>query len=130
MYTKYEIKTYQINQSNSILEQKKNYSKNTSKYCDNIENSEKDSDQLLGTTFHPKSIFTKQNNNISFYQSSSLNNFKNSKNKDNNKKQTENITPIMKNKNKIYTIQKTSESNEENTIQNFSYNYSDMCTRG
>ena len=91
MYTKYEIKTYQINQSNSILEQKKNYSKNTSKYCDNIENSEKDSDQLLGTTFHPKSIFTKQNNNISFYQSSSLNNFKNSKNKDNNKKQTENI---------------------------------------
>ena len=126
MYTKYEIKTYQINQSNSILEQKKNYSKNTSKYCDNIENSEKDSDQLLGTTFHPKSIFTKQNNNISFYQSSSLNNFKNSKNKDNNKKQTENITPIMKNKNKIYTIQKTSESNEENTIQNFSYNYSDI----
>ena len=126
MYTKYEIKTYQINQSNSILEQKKNCSKNTSKYCDNIENSEKDSDQLLGTTFHPKSIFTKQNNNISFYQSSSLNNFKNSKNKDNNKKQTENITPIMKNKNKIYTIQKTSESNEENTIENFSYNYSDI----
>ena len=51
--------------------------KNTSKYYENIENSEKDSEPLLGTTFHPKSIFTKQNNNISFYQSSSLNNLKN-----------------------------------------------------
>ena len=128
MYTKYEIKTYQVNQTNSNFDQKKNLSKNTSKYYENIENSEKDSEPLLGTTFHPKSIFTKQNNNISFYQSSSLNNFKNSKNKETNKIKSEKITPIMKtkNKNKIYNIKKTEETNEENTIQNFSYNYSDI----
>ena len=128
MYTKYEIKTYQVNQTNSNFDQKKNLSKDTSKYYENIENSEKDSEPLLGTTFHPKSIFTKQNNNISFYQSSSLNNFKNSKNKETNKIKSENITPIMKtkNKNKIYNIKKTEETNEENTIQNFSYNYSDI----
>ena len=128
MYTKYEIKTYQVNQTNQNFDQKKNLSKNTSKYYENIENSEKDSEPFLGTTFHPKSIFTKQNNNISFYQSSSLNNFKNSKNKETNKIKSENITPIMKtkNKNKIYNIKKAEEANEENTIQNFSYNYSDI----
>ena len=128
MYTKYEIKTYQVNQTNQNFDQKKNLSKNTSKYYENIENSEKDSEPFLGTTFHPKSIFTKQNNNISFYQSSSLNNFKNSKNKETNKIKSENIIPIMKtkNKNKIYNIKKTEETNEENTIQNFSYNYSDI----
>ena len=109
MFTKYEIKTYPDNP-------RKN-SKNN-----NYINNEKDTEQITETTFQPKCIFTKQNNNISFYQSSSKNSFKNSKNKD--KKSTANITPIMKTKKNIYTINTTQEKTEENAIQNFSYNYS------
>ena len=109
MFTKYEIKTYPDNP-------RKN-SKNN-----NYINNEKDTEQITETTFQPKCIFTKQNNNISFYQSSSKNSFKNSKNKD--KKSTANITPIMKTKKNIYTINTTQEKSEENAIQNFSYNYS------
>ena len=109
MFTKYEIKTYPDNP-------RKN-SKNN-----NYINNEKDNEQITETTFQPKCIFTKQNNNISFYQSSSKNSFKNSKNKD--KKSTANITPIMKTKKNIYTINTTQEKSEENAIQNFSYNYS------
>ena len=109
MFTKYEIKTYPDNP-------RINYKNN------NYINNEKDTEQITETTFQPKCIFTKQNNNISFYQSSSKNSFKNSKNKD--KKSTANITPIMKTKKNIYTINTTQEKTEENAIQNFSYNYS------
>ena len=123
MYTKYEIKTYPENQSN--IEQKKNYYQNQSKNSESSENSDKDTDPIIETTFQPKCIFTKQNNNISFYQSSSKNSFKNLKSRCNNNK-TQIVTPIMKNKNKVYTIKKINERNEVNTIQNFSYNYSDI----
>ena len=109
MFTKYEIKTYP---DNPRINSKNN----------NYINNEKDTEQITETTFQPKCIFTKQNNNISFYQSSSKNSFKNSKNKD--KKSTANITPIMKTKKNIYTINTTQEKSEENAIQNFSYNYS------
>ena len=109
MFTKYEIKTYP---DNPRINSKNN----------NYINNEKDTEQITETTFQPKCIFTKQNNNISFYQSSSKNSFKNSKNK--NKKSTANITPIMKTKKNIYTINTTQEKTEENAIQNFSYNYS------
>ena len=109
MFTKYEIKTYP---DNPRINSKNN----------NYINNEKDTEQITETTFQPKCIFTKQNNNISFYQSSSKNSFKNSKNKD--KKSTANITPIMKTKKNIYTINTTQEKTEENAIQNFSYNYS------
>ena len=109
MFTKYEIKTYP---DNPRINSKNN----------NYINNEKDTEQITETTFQPKCIFTKQNNNISFYQSSSKNSFKNSKNKD--KKSTANITPIMKTKKNIYTINTTKEKTEENAIQNFSYNYS------
>ena len=109
MFTKYEIKTYP---DNPRINSKNN----------NYINNEKDTEQITETTFQPKCIFTKQNNNISFYQSSSKNSFKNSKNKD--KKSTANITPIMKTKKNIYTINTTHEKSEENAIQNFSYNYS------
>ena len=109
MFTKYEIKTYP---DNPRINSKNN----------NYINNEKDTEQITETTFQPKCIFTKQNNNISFYQSSSKNSFKNSKNKD--KKSNANITPIMKTKKNIYTINTTQEKSEENAIQNFSYNYS------
>ena len=117
MFTKYEIKSYPIN--NSKKEQRKNYFHSKDKSNNYIE----DNDNILETNFQPKCIFTKKNNNISFYQSSSKNSFKNSKIKEDNK--TPIITPIIKTKNKIYTIKKTIENNNENSIQNFSYNYSD-----
>ena len=101
MFTKYEIKTYP---DNPRINSKNN----------NYINNEKDTEQITETTFQPKCIFTKQNNNISFYQSSSKNSFKNSKNKD--KKSTANITPIMKTKKNIYTINTTQEKSEEKTI--------------
>ena len=112
MFTKYEIKTYPDNPQK--ISKNKNYNHN-----------QKDIEQITETTFQPKCIFTKQNDNISFYQSSSKNSFKNSKNKDKNK--TMNITPVMKAKNnKLYTIKNTNEKYGENTFQNYTYNYSDM----
>ena len=117
MYTKYEIKSYPNN--NSDVEQSKNYFHYKSKDYTNSETS----DNNLETTFQPKCIFTKQNDNISFYQSTSKCDFKNSKKREENK--TQNITPIIKDKNKIYTIQNTKER-KDHEIQNFSYNYSDI----
>ena len=119
MYTKYEIKTYPDNPSK--IEPRYNYIPNTIKNTQNI-TSEKGE-----TTFQTKCVFTKKNNNISFYQSSSTNSVQKSKYE--KKADTENITPIMKTKNKIYTIKNINERNEENTIQNISYNYSDMLNR-
>ena len=112
MITKYEIKTYPDNP------QKISKNKNSN-------HNQKDIEQITETIFHPKCIFTKQNDNISFYQSISKNSFKNSKNKDKNK--TMNINPVMKAKNnKLYTIKNTNEKYGENTFQNYTYNYSDM----
>ena len=111
MYTKYGIKSYPDNKSNNNQISNKNYTNSG-----NEEN-------ILETNFQPKCIFTKQNDNLSFYQSSSKSSFINSKKE---KNQNENITPIMKGKNTIYHIQRTiQERNKENIIQNFSYNYSD-----
>ena len=118
MYTKYGIKSYPDNRS--YIDQRKNYNQ---KKDNNYLNSGND-ENILETTFQPKCIFTKQNDNLSFYQSSSKNSFRNSKKE---KNQNENITPIMKGKNTIYHIQKTiNERNKENLIQNFSNNYSDI----
>ena len=119
MYTKYGIKSYPDNKS--YISQRNNHNQIGSKNYTNSRNEE----NILETTFQPKCIFTKQNDNLSFYQSSSKNSFMNSK-KDCNQN-NENITPIMKGKNTIYHIQRTiQERNKENIIQNFSYNYSDI----
>lgn len=125
MFTKYEIKTYPKEESSSI-EKRKNYF-----IPKNISNQET-TEQILETTFQPKCIFTKQNNNISFYQSSS---FKSSKNQNKeNDLINKNITPIMKTKNTIYKIKKTEVirnnniNSSENTLKNFSYNYTEMIT--
>ena len=118
MYTKYGIKSYPDNRS--YIDQRKNYNQ---KKDNNYLNSGND-ENILESTFQPKCIFTKQNDNLSFYQSSSKNSFRNSKKE---KNQNENITPIMKGKNTIYHIPKTiNERNKENLIQNFSNNYSDI----
>ena len=118
MYTKYEIKSYPNN--NSDVEKRKNYFQYKNKDYTNSENNK----IILETTFQPKCIFTKQNDNISFYQSSTKYDFKNSKKREENKIQ--NITPIIKDKNKIYTIPNSNERKEQNEIQNFSYNYSEI----
>ena len=90
MYKKFEIKTYSKNIENELSDveiEKKNSAKD-----DNIINkTDKEQKYLLETNFQPKSIFTKQNNNISFFQSNSNNNFKTSKNK--------NLNPSNNNKN-------------------------------
>ena len=90
MYKKFEIKTYSQNIENELSDveiEKKNSAKD-----DNIINkTDKEQKYLLETNFQPKSIFTKQNNNISFFQSNSSNNFKASQNK--------NLNPSNNNKN-------------------------------
>ena len=68
MYKKFEIKTYSQNIENELSDveiEKKNSAKD-----DNIINkTDKEQKYLLETNFQPKCIFTKQNNNISFFQS-------------------------------------------------------------
>ena len=111
MYTKYGIKSYPDNKT--YIDQKRSYNQNRDKNYTNSRNEE----SLIETAFQPKCIFTKQNDNLSFYQSSSKNSFINSKIK--NQTKGENITPITKEKNTIYRIQNPNERNKENIIQNF-----------
>ena len=102
MNNKYEIKTYtngiQSEISDIEIDKKKLESnKNT--------NSKTDTEQknFLKTTFQPKCIFTKQNNNISFYQSNAKNSYRTSKHYKNlspftsNKDSTQNNTAIVSN---------------------------------
>ena len=84
MYKKFEIKTYSECAQNELSDvelEKKNSAKD-----DNIINkTDIEAKNCLETTFQPKCIFTKQNNNISFFQSSSKNSYKfSSKNKNKN----------------------------------------------
>jgi len=106
MLTKYEINTYPYPEEESRVEPKKKFihPKNRSLGDTTEENSE----HILETTFQPKFIFTKQNNNISFYQSS----FKNSKNAEKNTF-NKNITPILKTRKNVYKI-KTAEIIQNN----------------
>ena len=106
MFTKYEINTYPYPEEESRVEPKKKFihPKNRSLGDTTEENSE----HILETTFQPKFIFTKQNNNISFYQSS----FKNSKNAEKNTF-NKNITPILKTRKNVYKI-KTAEIIQNN----------------
>ena len=106
MFTKYEINTYPYPEEESRAEPKKKFihPKNRSLGDTTEENSE----HILETTFQPKFIFTKQNNNISFYQSS----FKNSKNAEKNTF-NKNITPILKTRKNVYKI-KTAEIIQNN----------------
>ena len=106
MFTKYEINTYPYPEEESRVAPKKKFihPKNRSLGDTTEENSE----HILETTFQPKFIFTKQNNNISFYQSS----FKNSKNAEKNTF-NKNITPILKTRKNVYKI-KTAEIIQNN----------------
>ena len=115
MIKKYENRTYTDNIQNEIsgLEiQKKN--------SENIIKKENKPDSLknhfLETTFQPKCIFTKENNNISFYQSNSRNSYRSTTNK--NKKKTP-----------VNTKNSTNQSNKVSSLaqslgeEAFSYNF-------
>ena len=115
MIKKYENRTYTDNIQNEISDleiQKKN--------SENIIKKENKQDSLknhfLETTFQPKCIFTKENNNISFYQSNSRNSYRSTTYK--NKKMTPVNTKNSTNKsNKVSSL---AQSLEEEA---FSYNF-------
>ena len=115
MIKKYENRTYTDNIQNEISDleiQKKN--------SENIIKKENKQDSLknhfLETTFQPKCIFTKENNNISFYQSNSRNSYRSTTYK--NKK----MTPVN-------TKNSTNKSNKVSSLaqslgeEAFSYNF-------
>ena len=80
MDKKYEIKTYSNGTKSEILSDLETMKKNVE--IDNNKNNKTDSEQnvFLGTTFQPKSFLSKQNNNISFFQSTSNSTNRSSKN--------------------------------------------------
>ena len=119
MYNKYEIKTYTDSIKNDISDlaiDKKKISTNN-----NINNNtDIEKDNNLKVTNQPKISFTKENNNVVFYQSS-RDSYKNVKNK-------KNFTPSG-NKKKISNnnVQQLSISNPQQfEEENFSYNYTSI----
>ena len=123
MFNKYEVKTYPecIQNEFSDLElDNKNIPINNSITVD--KNVIKD--KYIKNTFQPKVVFTKQNNNISFYQSSSKNCYR--PNDNNNKKSNPKI--INKNKNLINRQQYDTSPIYTYGEEKFSYNYTNTNT--
>jgi len=115
MYSKYENKTYTqgIQNEASDLE---NESKNITIKNNIINNTDTEKDKFLKTTFQPKCIFTKQNNNISFYQSTSKNSFRSLQN-------NKNLCPTSDDKNTITLKKPPSAPLQILGEEKFSYNY-------
>ena len=123
MFNKYEVKTYPecIQNEFSDLElDNKNIPINNSITVNNnlIQ------DKYINNTFQPKVVFTKQNDNISFYQSSSKDNHRPIDN--NNKKSNPKI--INKNKNLINKQQYDTSPTYTYGEEKFSYNYTNTNT--
>ena len=122
MFNKYEVKTYPecIQNEISDLEQdNKDIPINNSINVNNNLNQNK----YIKNTFQPKVIFTKQNDNISFYQSSSKDSYRPI---GNNYKKS-NPKTINKNKNLINRQQYDSAVNAYGE-EKFSYNYTNTNT--
>lgn len=115
MYSKYENKTYTqgIQNKASDLE---NESKNITIKNNIVNNTDTEKDKFLKTTFQPKCIFTKQNNNISFYQSTSKNSFRSLQN-------NKNLCPTSDDKNTITLKKPPSAPLQILGEEKFSYNY-------
>ena len=115
MFNNYENKTYtnHIQIEISDLEIDKKNSGNINKKENQVDSEQKN---YLETTFQPKCIFTKENNNISFYLSSSKNSFRSTKNKN------KTIAPVN-------TKKSTNQSNKTFSLaqslgeEKFSYNF-------
>ena len=112
MNSKYEIKTYSegIHKEISDLE----IDKINNEINDNIINkTDIEQNNCLQVNFQPKCIFTNQNNNISFYQSTSKNSYRKSAN-------YKSITPLIDTKYSSSTAYTSTQSFGE---EQFSYNY-------
>ena len=112
MNSKYEIKTYSegIHKEISDLE----IDKINNEINDNIINkTDIEQNNCLQVNFQPKCIFTNQNNNISFYQSTSKNSYRKSAN-------YKSIAPLIDTKYSSSTAYTSTQSFGE---EQFSYNY-------
>ena len=112
MNSKYEIKTYSegIHKEISDLE----IDKINNEINDNIINkTDIEQNNCLQVNFQPKCIFTNQNNNISFYHSTSKNSYRKSAN-------YKSITPLIDTKYSSSTAYTSTQSFGE---EQFSYNY-------
>ena len=118
MKSKYEIKTFTEgihNEISDIEKEKINLGLN-----DNVNNkTNTERNNFLETTFQPKCIFTKQNNNISFYQSSSKISFRKSTN-------YKSLTSLIDKKNSMNQSSTAYTSTQSFGEEQFSYNYTAM----
>ena len=118
MDKKYEIKTYTkcIKNDVSDLEtEKKNF-----EIDDNINNkAESEQKVFLGTTFQPKSFLSKQNNNISFFQSIS-------KSTNSAYKNNKYFSPSADNKNSINQNSTVTTSTQSFGEEKFFYNFASL----
>ena len=123
MFNKYEVKTYPDyiqNEISDLEQENQNIPINNSITVD--KNVIKD--KYIKNTFQPKVVFTKQNDNISFYQSTSKNSYRQIHN--NSKKS--NQKPINNNKNLINRQQYDTSPIYTYGEENFSYNYTNTNT--
>ena len=118
MYKKYENKTYTESAQNDVsdLEIKKNNFVLKNKTNNNTDTEQKNKMEI---TFQPKCIFTKQNNNISFYQSNSKNSRRTSTNNKDLSPLPDGKKPITQ---KINSLSQSQNFGEEK----FSYNYTSL----
>ena len=112
MYNKYKNKTYTQGIQKEVSDTE-NESKIIITNNNDKNSSDAEQDKCLKTTFQSKSIFTKQNNNISFYQSTSKNSYRKSAN-------YKSIAPLIDTKYSSSTAYTSTQSFGE---EQFSYNY-------
>ena len=122
MYNKkFEIKTYSECAQNELSDVEIE-PKSSAKDDNTINKEDSEKKNYLKTTFQPKCIFTNQNNNISFFQSTSSNSYKYS-----SKNKNKNLTASIDNKNKIKVNNNNNNKNLTNTpitkAQSFNFNY-------
>ena len=119
MDKKYEIKTYSNGTKSEILSDLETMKKNVE--IDNNKNNKTDSEQnvFLGTTFQPKSFLSKQNNNISFFQSTSNSTNRSSKN-------NKYFSPSIDNKNSTNQNSTAMTSTQSFGEEKFSYNFTSL----
>ena len=123
MFNKYEVKTYPECIQNEISDLEQDSSIIPINNSIDV-NNKLIQNKYIKNTFQPKVIFTKQNDNISFYQSSSKDSYRPI---DNNIKKT-NSKIINKNKNLINRQQYDTTPSYTYGEEKFSYNYTNTNT--
>ena len=123
MFNKYEVKTYPECIQNEISDLEQDSSIIPINNSIDV-NNKLIQNKYIKNTFQPKVIFTKQNDNISFYQSSSKDSYRPIDN--NNKKSNSKI--INKNKNLINRQQYDTTPSYTYGEEKFSYNYTNTNT--